>query len=103
MITPERPKGELMDQSIPEAHYREAAGAVQARLKQKPATGLILGSGLGPLVEEIQNAAAIPYRDIPHWPQSTVVGHAGQLVAGELDGHPVLAMQGRVHFYEGYS
>jgi purine-nucleoside phosphorylase len=92
-----------MDQSVPEAHYREAAEAIQAHLKQKLATGLILGSGLGSLVEEIQNAAAIPYRDIPHWPQSTVVGHAGQLVAGELGGHPVLAMQGRIHFYEGYS
>jgi purine-nucleoside phosphorylase len=92
-----------MNQPIPEAFYREAADAVQNRLQQIPATGLILGSGLGPLVEEIQNPTVIPFQDIPHWPHSTVAGHAGRLVAGELENHPVLVMQGRIHFYEGYS
>src|SRR5512139_1304079 len=88
---------------IPEAHYREAADAVRQRLTQTPGIVLILGSGLGPLVEEIQQPTVIPYAEIPHWPHSTVVGHAGKLVAGELEGRPVLTMQGRIHFYEGYS
>ncbi len=92
-----------MNQSIPETHYHEAADVVRKRLKQIPTTGLILGSGLGPLVEEIKNPTMIPFHDIPHWPVSTVVGHAGRLVVGELDNHLVLAMQGRIHFYEGYS
>lgn len=64
--------------------------------------GLILGSGLGELAEEIEEAVRIPYKKIPHFPQSTVVGHAGQLVYGKLAGKQVLAMQGRFHFYEGY-
>lgn len=64
--------------------------------------GLILGSGLGELADEITNKVIIKYEDIPHFPTSTVVGHAGQLVYGELSGKKVLAMQGRFHFYEGY-
>ncbi len=94
-----------MDQTewIPEDHYREAAESVRQRIQTVPSVGLILGSGLGPLVDEIRNAEIIPYQDIPHWPRSTVVGHAGRLVNGDLEGHTVLAMQGRIHFYEGYS
>ena len=65
--------------------------------------GLILGSGLGELAEEIEEAIVIPYDQIPHFPISTVVGHAGQLVYGRLSGKKVLAMQGRFHYYEGYS
>ncbi|MGM0125582.1 purine nucleoside phosphorylase I, inosine and guanosine-specific [Enterococcus sp. AZ194] len=64
---------------------------------------LILGSGLGELADEIQDAVKIPYDKIPHFPVSTVQGHAGQLVYGTLSGKKVLAMQGRFHFYEGYS
>lgn len=64
--------------------------------------GLILGSGLGELADEVTNKIIIKYEDIPHFPTSTVVGHAGQLVYGELAGKKVLAMQGRFHFYEGY-
>ncbi|MBL1227808.1 purine-nucleoside phosphorylase [Enterococcus sp. BWB1-3] len=64
---------------------------------------LILGSGLGELADEIQDVVKIPYHKIPHFPVSTVVGHAGQLVYGTLSGKKVLAMQGRFHFYEGYS
>lgn len=88
--------------SIPLEHYHEAAAAVRERTSQQPEAGLILGSGLGTLVEEITNADIIPYAEIPHWPRSTVVGHAGRLVIGELEGRTVLAMQGRSHFYEGY-
>ena len=76
-------------------------------LKQKYATtsriGLILGSGLGVLADEIENPVKIPYNEIPDFPISTVEGHAGQLVFGLLSGVEVVAMQGRFHFYEGYS
>ncbi|MBF8807171.1 MAG: purine-nucleoside phosphorylase [Enterococcus lacertideformus] len=65
--------------------------------------GMILGSGLGELAEEIEDAIVIPYDQIPFFPTSTVVGHAGQLVYGTLSGKKVLAMQGRFHFYEGHS
>ncbi len=66
-----------------------------------PEFGLILGSGLGELAEEIENAIVIDYADIPNWGQSTVVGHAGKLVYGNLAGRKVLALQGRIHYYEG--
>ncbi|MCK1257681.1 purine-nucleoside phosphorylase [Streptococcus uberis] len=68
---------------------------------KEPEFGLILGSGLGELAEEIENAVVIDYADIPNWGQSTVVGHAGKLVYGVLSGRKVLALQGRFHFYEG--
>lgn len=68
---------------------------------EKPEFGLILGSGLGELAEEVENAIVIDYADIPNWGQSTVVGHAGKLVYGDLAGRKVLALQGRFHFYEG--
>jgi len=88
---------------IPEEHYHEAANAIRLITDQSPTVGLILGSGLGQLVEEIENPDIIPYENIPHWPRSTVVGHAGKLVIGQLENHTVVAMQGRSHFYEGYS
>ena len=68
---------------------------------EKPEFGLILGSGLGELAEEVQDAIVIDYADIPNWGQSTVVGHAGKLVYGTLSRRKVLALQGRFHFYEG--
>ncbi len=70
---------------------------------QTPLVGLILGSGLGQLADEITDPIKISYRDIPGFPVSTVKGHEGQLVFGEINGKHVLAMQGRFHFYEGYS
>lgn len=81
----------------------EAANAIRARTGQKPRVGIILGSGLNDLANSVQKADVIPYADLPHWPRSTVHGHAGRLVIGELEGQAVLVMQGRVHFYEGYS
>lgn len=83
--------------------YNEAAAYIQARISQKPVIGLILGSGLSPLAESIEDGVRIPYGEIPHFPVSTVEGHAGQLVIGQLAGVPVCAMQGRFHFYEGYT
>lgn len=82
---------------------KEAAQFIKNKLRNKPSVGLILGSGLGVLAEEITNAVAIPYKEIPHFPESTVAGHKGQLVVGELEGKQVVAMQGRFHYYEGYS
>jgi purine-nucleoside phosphorylase len=83
---------------------REAVQAVRARLGTfEPKVGLILGSGLGRFAEGFESPLAIPYADIPHFPRSSVPGHAGRLVRGTVNGTPVIAMQGRVHFYEGYT
>jgi len=81
----------------------EAAAVIQARSVLKPAVGMILGSGLGDLAAEIRDATAIPYGEIPHFLRSTVVGHAGRLLLGTLEDVPVVVMQGRFHFYEGYA
>jgi purine-nucleoside phosphorylase len=76
---------------------------IKEKVKTLPEVGLVLGSGLGVLAEEINNPITIPYEDIPNFPVSTVEGHAGKLVIGELGGVPVITMQGRFHYYEGYS
>ena len=81
----------------------QAADSIRKRISHQPRVGLILGSGLNSLADSVQNAKIIPYSELPHWPISTVHGHAGQLVIGELEGQPVFVMQGRIHFYEGYS
>ncbi|TCS93468.1 purine-nucleoside phosphorylase [Hazenella coriacea] len=81
----------------------EAKKHITSLTSLQPELGLILGSGLGELANEIENAVKIPYDQIPHFPVSTVEGHAGQLVIGQLAGKTVVAMQGRFHFYEGYS
>jgi purine-nucleoside phosphorylase len=80
----------------------EAAEAVRGRGAIVPRVAIILGSGLGDLADEIQSPVVVPFGDIPHFPVSTVKGHAGQLVVGQLQDTPVAAMRGRVHFYEGY-
>lgn len=85
------------------AKIKESAAYLNEKLTTTPKIGLILGSGLGELADEIEDAVKIPYGDIPHFPVSTVEGHAGQLVIGSLQGKPVVAMQGRFHYYEGYS
>jgi purine-nucleoside phosphorylase len=81
----------------------EIAGPIRARLSEQPKIGLILGSGLGPLAKEVEHQTVIPYSEIPSWPVSTVIGHSGQLVIGKLEGQDVFVMQGRAHYYEGYS
>lgn len=89
-----------------EERINAAAGYVQELLDKagmKPKTGIILGSGLGNLATEIQDPLVIPYRDIPDFPVSTAVGHKGNFVAGTLSGKTVIAMQGRIHYYEGYT
>ena len=82
---------------------KQSAEYIQSKLKVTPEIGLILGSGLGILAEEIEDSVAIPYSEIPNFPVSTVHGHAGQLVIGQLSGKTVIAMQGRFHHYEGYT
>jgi len=82
--------------------------AVQAIKKQistlrAPMVGIILGSGLNDLADSVQDAVYIPYHELPNFPVSTVYGHAGRFVIGELESKPVLIMQGRIHYYEGYS
>ncbi|SEN20856.1 purine-nucleoside phosphorylase [Lihuaxuella thermophila] len=81
----------------------EAKNKIAGETDHQPEIGLILGSGLGDLAKEIEEAVVVPYGKIPHFPVSTVEGHAGQLVIGKLGGKTVVAMQGRFHFYEGYS
>jgi purine-nucleoside phosphorylase len=82
---------------------KQSIKMVREKTEYKPKIGLILGSGLGELADQIKNPVKIKYEDIPNFPKSTVEGHAGQLIIGELGGKTVVAMQGRFHFYEGYS
>lgn len=81
----------------------EASDIIRPRVPELPEIAVILGSGLGTLTEELKSSVAIPYEEIPHFPVSTVVGHAGRLVFGNLNGKRVMMMEGRPHFYEGYS
>jgi purine-nucleoside phosphorylase len=80
-----------------------AADFVRERSSLKPAFGLILGSGLGSLVEALEQTVSLDGRDIPSWPAASIVGHAGSLNLGMLEGRPAIVMQGRAHFYEGHS
>jgi purine-nucleoside phosphorylase len=81
-------------------HY---AGLIRARASRQAQVGIILGSGLGGFAESIQEPSLIPFSALPGWPVSTVAGHEGQFVIGRLEGKPVMVLQGRVHYYEGYS
>lgn len=81
---------------------KKATEFIKEQINITPEIGLILGSGLGSLANELENATIIDYKDIPYFPESTVEGHEGCLVIGELEGKKVMAMQGRFHYYEGY-
>jgi len=85
------------------APLRDATREIQRRTELRPRVGVVLGTGLGALAEEIRADVVIPYAEIPHFPLSTVESHSGRLILGELDGVPLVAMQGRFHPYEGYS
>lgn len=87
---------ELFDQ------INDAVEFIRSHWNETPKAGIILGTGLGSLVEQIDVAASIDYSDIPHFPQSTALSHAGRLICGTLAGLPVMAMEGRFHMYEGY-
>jgi purine-nucleoside phosphorylase len=81
----------------------EAAAEVRSRTRLAPEVGIVLGTGLGDFADALEVESVIPYRDIPHFPRSTVESHAGELHVGRLAGRPVAIMKGRVHYYEGYA
>jgi len=83
-------------------NIKESANFINEKINFNPEIGIILGTGLGGLVSEIEIHHSIPYNEIPHFPLSTVEGHSGRLILGTLGGKNVVAMQGRFHFYEGY-
>ncbi len=85
------------------AKIQAAVAAIRARHAERPLVGFILGSGLGSYADTFENATVIPYHDLPDFPHSTVLGHAGKMILGDAGNTPVVALQGRVHFYEGYS
>lgn len=83
--------------------FQQAADYVLERTRYHPRVGIILGSGMSPLADSVRQADVLPYSDIPHFRASTVTGHSGRLVAGLLDDRAIMVMQGRVHYYEGYT
>ena len=93
----------MNEQPVTMSEIDGAVEAIRRRADVKPEIGLILGSGLGGLADSIGNATTIAVEEIPGWPRSTVEGHAGMLVLGELEGRQVLALRGRAHYYEGHS
>jgi purine-nucleoside phosphorylase len=92
-----------MSEFITMTDIDRAVDAIRSRTDIKPEIGMILGTGLGPLADSIDGATVIPNQEIPCWPISTVQGHKGRLVIGELEGKNVFILQGRTHFYEGYT
>ncbi len=92
-----------MDEFVTMELLEEAVAGVRQHTALEPRVAMILGSGLSPLAESVTDAVTVDYRDIPHFPVSTVKGHQGHLVLGTLEGQPVAVMQGRTHYYEGYS
>jgi purine-nucleoside phosphorylase len=82
---------------------QEAAAFIRSRTDVEPKSGMILGTGLGGLVDDLHILTSVPYQDIPHFAVSTVESHQGRLIFGHLDGHPVAVMAGRLHYYEGWS
>jgi len=94
----------MTDEYFTRAQFEEAAAAIRAKTRHTPRIGIILGSGLGPLADAVQDAdILLPSENVPYWPRSTVEGHIGRLVIGKLEGQMVLVQQGRAHYYEGHS
>jgi len=92
-----------MDETVNLEQIDRIAAIIRSRIISAPQVGLILGSGLGEMAESIDGAVHIPFAELPSWPVSTVPGHHGRLVIGTLEGKNILVMQGRAHYYEGYS
>ena len=82
---------------------REAAGAIRRCWSETPSTGVILGTGLGDLTDDVKSDVEIPYAKLPHWPQSTALSHRGRLVCGRIGNTTAVVMDGRCHLYEGYA
>ncbi|HJW91619.1 MAG TPA: purine-nucleoside phosphorylase [Anaerolineales bacterium] len=85
------------------AEIDQLTDIIRSKISRRPQVGVILGSGLGPLADAVEGAEYLPYQNLPNWPLSTVQGHQGRLVVGALEGKNILVMQGRGHYYEGYS
>lgn len=83
--------------------YRAIAALIRTQIDERPEVGIILGSGLGAVANQVEQPMVIPYQDLPHWPLATVEGHRGELVTGRWAGHVVAILCGRAHYYEGYS
>ena len=92
-----------MTRETNQQQYREAAAYIRARTRQEPTIGLVLGSGLSSLADQLEQADVFPYQELPHFAQTTVHGHTGRLLVGKLEGQTVMVMQGRFHFYEGHT
>ena len=92
-----------MQKFFSQSDFEASAATIQRRTEVRPRVGLILGSGLSTLADAVEDGVVIPYGEIPHFPVSTVEGHVGRLVVGRLEGQAVAVMQGRAHYYEGYS
>ena len=92
-----------MPKFFSQSDFEASAATIQRRTEVRPRVGLILGSGLSTLADAVEDGLVIPYGEIPHFPVSTVEGHVGRLVVGRLEGQAVAVMQGRAHYYEGYS
>src|SRR5271168_3431395 len=90
------PPSEIFDNSAVAAEF------IRSRMPVMPKIAIILGSGLGPFAYHVEHSISIPFTDIPHFPKPSVVGHSGLLVIGRLHGTPIVVLQGRVHYYEGY-
>jgi len=82
---------------------KEQIAYLELRIGVKPDVAIVLGSGLGPMSDEVEDALVIPYEEIPGWPRSTAIGHAGKLIFGKLEGRNVVVMSGRAHLYEGHA
>jgi purine-nucleoside phosphorylase len=105
-VQPLRPKAEvgpLMISHFPLEQIDEIVRSLEARTARRPRIAIILGSGLNGLADAVEGSDTVPFGELPHFPVSTVFGHAGRMVIGGLEGKDVLVMQGRIHFYEGYS
>lgn len=93
----------MTDEFLTRADFERAAQYIASKTHHRPTLGLVLGSGLSPIADQVTRADVLPYNDIPGFPVSTVAGHTGALVVGEWCGKTVLVMRGRAHYYEGYS
>ncbi len=92
-----------MSEFITRPQIEEAVAYIRSQTRHQPEIGIVLGSGLGPLAEAVEEADIVPFASIPHFPVSSVQGHVGRMLIGRLEGRSVLVMQGRAHYYEGYS
>ena len=92
-----------MSEFFSRSHFEAAAAVIQERSPLRPRVGMILGSGLNLLADSVEDSIVIPYSEIPHFPVTTVEGHVGRMIVGLLEGQAVMVMQGRAHYYEGYS